>query len=210
MRRRPLRRPEALPDPGTSRCDQGGMRLARNPRADLDRCLGEPRLERLSRTRRSDEPLASARRQGSLRGGDATPPWSTRRWSLLKRIAARPGKVSGRYVTGHDRRMAPRERTMTIQHQAGRTCGEHFRSAWRHGILPASRRKGRARLDVPRMFPGTIPSVLARRVFRIFIHVILRGTGGARTHDRRIKACCSSDDPLFSAGIPGSDEPRQR
>jgi len=150
VRRRPLRRPEAPPDPGTSRCDQGGTRLARNPRADLDRCLGEPRLERLSRTRRSDEPFASARRRGSLRGGDATPPWSTRRWSPLKGIAARPGEISGRYVTGHDRRMAPRERTMTIRHQAGRTCGEHFRSAWRHGILPASRRKGRARSDVPR------------------------------------------------------------
>ena len=41
---------------------------------------------------------------------------------------------------------------MTIRRQAGRTCGEHVRSAWRRGILPASRRKGRARLDVPRMF----------------------------------------------------------
>ena len=96
VRRRPLRRPGGPPDLGTSRCDRGGTRLARNPRADLDRCLGEPRLERLSRTRQSDEPSASAQRQGSLRGGGATPPWSTRRWSPLKSIVARPGEISER------------------------------------------------------------------------------------------------------------------
>ena len=149
MRRHPLRRPGVLPDPGTSRRDQGATCLARNPQADLDRCLGEPHLERLNRTRRSDEPFASARRRGSLRGGGATPPWSTRRWSPLKRIAARPGESPGeiRHESGPADGAAAK--TTTIRRQAGRTCGEQVRSAWRRGKLPASRHKGRARLDVP-------------------------------------------------------------
>ena len=164
MRRRPLRRPGVPPDPGTSRRDQGGTRPARNPRADLDRCLGEPRLGRLSRTQRSDGPSASARRRGSLRGDGATPPWSTRRWSLPKRIAARRGEVSGdtSRATSRGWRCG---KTMTIRHQAGRTCGEQLRPAWRRGTLPRRAVKGGHAFDAPRMFSGTIPSVLASRHF---------------------------------------------
>ena len=207
MQRRPLRRPEALPDPGTSRCDQGGMRLARNPRADLDRCLGAPRLERLSRTWRSDEPFASARRQGSLRGGDATPPWSTRRWSLLKRIAARPGEISGRYVTGHDRRMAPRKEG---GEQSGiRRDGPAVSISGRRGATGYYPRRavkdGRAW-----MFPGCSQNHTVGSCQPSFsnLYSAFRGAGGARTHDRRIMRSLSGCSGRTTC--TDTTEPRRR
>jgi len=160
VRRRPPRRPGDPPDPGTSRCDRGGTCQARNPRADLDRCPGEPRLGRLSRTQLSDEPSACTRRRGSLRSDGATPPWSRRRWSHLKGIAARAGEVSERVhhgcppkPGGHGDRKYYQGAVHRQDHprnlETDRTC---VRPTWRRGILPASRRRRRARLDiVPRI-----------------------------------------------------------
>ena len=66
-----------------------GKRPARNPRAGLHRCSGEPRPYRASRTPLADEPCASARLRGSPRGGGAAPQRSSPHRSPLKGIAVR-------------------------------------------------------------------------------------------------------------------------
>src|SRR5262249_26516458 len=63
--------PGVPPDLEPSRRDQEERHPARNPRAGLDRCLGEPLLWRPSRILQSDEPCASARCRGSPCAGGA-------------------------------------------------------------------------------------------------------------------------------------------
>ena len=41
-------------------------------------------------------------------------------------------------------------------------------------------------LGCSRMFSATILSVLASQTFRVLVQIMLRGAGGARTHDQRI------------------------
>jgi len=88
-------------DPEPSRRDQERRRPARNPRAGLDRCLGEPLPWRPSRTLRSDEPCASARCRGSPRAGGAALPWSARHRSPFDAIATHMGDASMRPYAAH-------------------------------------------------------------------------------------------------------------
>jgi hypothetical protein len=64
-------------------------------------------------------------------------------------------------------------------HQAGQNCGEHVRSAWRPGILPASRRKGRARLDVPRMFSEPYLRFSPAEIFELLFRFTTWGGWGS-------------------------------